>query len=188
MENQEGFTLTEVLIVIAIIAGLAAIAVPIYRSYVARIQTVAALADITPGRTQAELIFNEPLPRKASRSEMIVDHPNQIGLPTSTLRCHRIMVEIRQADGVQNDIKTGAVTQTDSDTLITCTINGNALVNNKTISWHRFSTQANVYEIIKLPNGGQELGQSLGGRWYCLTDVAEELRPRNCRKSTYEFL
>ncbi|HHW4680025.1 MAG TPA: prepilin-type N-terminal cleavage/methylation domain-containing protein, partial [Xylella taiwanensis] len=50
MKKQQGFNLIELMIVIAIIAVLAAIALPMYQNYVARSQVTAALADITPGK------------------------------------------------------------------------------------------------------------------------------------------
>ncbi|MGS7843292.1 pilin [Stenotrophomonas forensis] len=59
MKNQKGFTLIELMIVVAIIAILAAIALPMYQDYVAKSQATAGLAEITPGKTQAEVLLNE---------------------------------------------------------------------------------------------------------------------------------
>jgi type IV pilus assembly protein PilA len=56
--SSAGFTLIELMIVVAIIAVLAAIALPLYQIYVARTQVVAALAEITPGETAYELLFD----------------------------------------------------------------------------------------------------------------------------------
>lgn len=55
--RSTGFTLIELMIVVAIIATLAAIAIPVYQNYVARSQVTAALAEITPGRTAYELLL-----------------------------------------------------------------------------------------------------------------------------------
>lgn len=59
MKKQQGFTLIELMIVVAIIAILAAIALPMYQDYVAKSQVTAGLAEITPGKTQFEVKTNE---------------------------------------------------------------------------------------------------------------------------------
>jgi len=111
--NQQGFTLIELMIVVAIIAILAAIALPAYQDYVAKSQMTAGLADIRGGVTA----FEETIQRGSTGTANAAD----IGLATTTARCG-----IATAGGYNG---TGQQ--------IICTVKGNPKVAGKTITLAR---------------------------------------------------
>lgn len=77
-----GFTLIELMIVVAIIAVLAAIAIPQYQTYVAKSQATAGLDEITPGRTAYETLVNQGTVDGATYANV-----GNLGLQTDTPRC-----------------------------------------------------------------------------------------------------
>ncbi|AYA91706.1 MULTISPECIES: pilin [Stenotrophomonas] len=131
MKNQKGFTLIELMIVVAIIAILAAIALPMYQDYVAKSQVTAGLAEITPGKTQFEVAINE--------GKAIADAA-AIGLKVSE-RCTAIEV----TDG--------------ADGSIACTLAGSPKIKDETITLKRADTDGtwtcttSITEAKYIPSG-----------------------------------
>lgn len=117
MKNiQKGFTLIELMIVVAIIAILAAIALPAYQDYIARSQVAAGLSDIRGGVTAFE--------EKINRGSTSFTDVTGIGLRASTPRCSEIKLA-------------GSATGT-----LTCKLRGNPKVLDKVVTLTRASTGA----------------------------------------------
>ncbi|MBY4596588.1 pilin [bacterium BD-1] len=110
---QKGFTLIELMIVVAIIAILAAIALPAYQDYIARSQVTSGLADIRGGVTAFEEILNKGTPSTYTLAN--------IGLNQTTARCAPIAMD----DG--------------GDGYIQCTVTGNPKVKGKVVKLQRSS-------------------------------------------------
>lgn len=114
IRKTQGFTLIELMIVVAIIAILAAIAIPAFQNYTARAQTAGGLSDIRSGITAFEEGINRGLAGAATL--------DQVGLQAATTRCAIAI------NGAYTDV---------SGQSLTCTINGNPSVNGKTVTLTR---------------------------------------------------
>lgn len=132
--NEKGFTLIELMIVVAIIAILATVALPIYQAYAAKAQLGAALAEIRPGKTTIEAVVQD------SRDSTLVD-PAYVGIAPST-RCSAVSAQLA-SDGVAT---------------IGCTLLGGPAVNGKDLILRRaadgtWTCDGSAFEARYRPTG-----------------------------------
>jgi type IV pilus assembly protein PilA len=127
---QKGFTLIELMIVVAIIGILAAIAIPQYQSYVAKSQVNRVIGELSALRTAAETCLNEG-------RTVITD-----GVPANATDCNPGRTQSTLLDGAVNTNQLPTIVLAAAASTISGQLGGSASgsVAGATVTWSRSST------------------------------------------------
>ena len=119
---QKGFTLIELMIVIAIIGILAAIAIPQYQNYIAKSQVSRVMSETASMRTAAETCLNDGI--EASDCDFGWTNSNLLGAATQNL---------------QGDALVASFGAAGANSTIVAEFGGNAAtaIKTKTLTWTR---------------------------------------------------
>jgi len=152
---QQGFTLIELMIVVAIIGVLAAIAVPAYQDYISKSQTTAGLAEISPAKIQVEAALNAgTLPADApAKGTASSTDAHVLAYGITSLASSRCAFKVKV-------LATNAAT-------VECTLKGSGSINGK---------------LIHLIRSADEDNKS--GVWSCSTNVGAKFAPVGCTVGT----
>lgn len=114
MKRHSGFTLVEIMIVVAVIGILSAVAIPFFNSYFSKAKVAAGVAELSAMRPAFQDVLNQGVD---------ISSPSDLGGASATTNCSTITAIGTAATGV--------------GTLVCFIGNASAAINGQTITWSR---------------------------------------------------
>jgi type IV pilus assembly protein PilA len=149
--TQQGFTLLELMIVVAIISVLASFVVPAYQDFMSKAQVSAGLTEIAPAKTPVELVLSDlSLQSDVNTSDAAGLLTFSLTSTTSSRCTYKVVINVSTLAsygraGVQ------------------CTLSGTN------------SIQGRIIRFVRTPDTPSD-----AGIWTCITDVDAKFAPVGC--------